>query len=77
MLVALSVVVIVLVSFIIKDWSIMGRQNNIMDNQEHKLQVCNRYIQDLESAIESQDFDVVDVCSTDAYCDYYDIYDRK
>lgn len=76
-MIILLTIVIVLVLFIIKDWSIIDSQNELMDKQEQNLRVCNNYINDLETAIESQDLEVVDVCGTDSYCEYYNIYGRN
>lgn len=49
---------------------IMSEQKDIIIELKQHNSVADKYIKDLESAIEAQDVDVADVCGTDAYEEY-------
>lgn len=49
---------------------IMSEQKDIIVNLKQRNSVADKYIKDLESAIEAQELDVADVCGGDAYEEY-------
>ena len=49
---------------------IMSEQKDIIIELKQHNSVADKYIKDLESSIEEQDFEVADICSTDSREEY-------